>query len=56
VTSDRLAQSAGYLCALELAEIQHGAHEEARTDLCFFGKASAYRKNLLKQARRMAFA
>ena len=50
--SFRLSQVADYLCALELTDLKYQAHEETATDTRFFGKASAFRKNYLKQARR----
>ena len=50
--SFRLAQVADYLCALELTEAKYAAHEETATDVRFFGKASTFRKNYLRQARR----
>lgn len=54
--SFRLAQVADYLCALELTEIKYAAHEETATDVRFFGKASTFRKNYLRQARRKLMA
>lgn len=54
--SFRLAQVADYLCALELTEIKYATHEETATDVRFFGKASSFRKNYLRQARRKLMA
>lgn len=50
--SFRLAQTADYLCAIELAAVKYASHEETGTDVKFFGGVGSFKKNWLKQARR----
>lgn len=50
----RLEQAADYLCTIELAAIKFAAKENGETYNKFFGDIGAFKKNWLKQARRMA--
>ena len=49
----RLEQAADYLCTIELAAIKYAAKEDGETYNKFFGGARNFKKNWLKQARRM---
>lgn len=48
----RLSQVADYLCAIELTAEKYKHHAATATDEKFFGGATAFKKNWLKQARR----
>lgn len=50
----RLEQVADYLCTIELAAIKYAAKENGETYNKFFGGPGNFKKNWLKQARRMA--
>lgn len=50
----RLEQVADYLCTIELAAVKYAAKEDGETYNKFFGGSRDFRKNWLKQARRMA--
>lgn len=48
----RLSQVADYLCAIELTAAKYERHAATATDEKFFGGATAFKKNWLKQARK----
>lgn len=48
----RLSQVADYLCAIELTAEKYRRHTATSTDEKFFGGATAFKKNWLKQARK----
>ena len=50
----RLEQVADYLCTIELAAIKYAAKEAGETYSKFFGGSVNFKKNWLKQTRRMA--
>lgn len=50
----RLEQVADYLCTIELAAVKYDAKENGETYNKFFGGPGSFKKNWLKQARRMA--
>lgn len=50
----RLEQVADYFCTIELAAIRYAAKEDGGTYNKFFGGPGSFKKNWLKQARRMA--
>ncbi|WP_165063010.1 hypothetical protein [Adlercreutzia sp. ZJ154] len=47
-----LAQTADYLCTIELAAMKYGDGAESQTYLRFFGKYRNFKQNFLKQVRR----
>lgn len=50
----RLEQVADYFCTIELAAVKYAAKEDGGTYNKFFGGPGDFKKNWLKQARRMA--
>lgn len=48
----RLAQTADFICTIELTARKYEKHEETMTDKRFFGTYRSFKKNYLKQVRR----
>lgn len=47
-------QAADYFCTIELAAVKYDANEDGKTYNKFFGGSRDFKKNWLKQARRMS--
>lgn len=54
-TDYRLAQVADLICTIELTAHKYQVHEETPTDKRFFRDSRSFRKNYLKQIRRLSF-
>lgn len=48
-----LAQAADYICTVELTALKYDGDRATKTDRYFFGSRKEFRKNYLKQIRRM---
>ena len=49
-----IEQAADYFCTIELAAVKYDANEDGKTYNKFFGGSRDFKKNWLKQARRMS--
>lgn len=54
MTDYTLEQAADYFCTIELAAVKYDANEDGKTYNKFFGGSRDFKKNWLKQARRMS--
>lgn len=48
----RLSQAADYFCSIELAHMKYASGMQTSTYVKFYGRAGAFKRNFLKQARR----